>query len=524
MKLIHWLLVVTFLKQIIFMAAIPLWHGPDEQAHFAQVQYLAEFKRLLHPTGQDMTTSQEILFSERILGTERDAFGKNKFTHHPKYRLESTATTIGKYEFALNHLPVDWRTQLVKQEATVYPPLFYVFGAAFYQTGYHLGLIDRVFLVRLASALMLVPLVWLSYKIGQLLFPRRQSLSLTLAMLVSFQPMLSFLNASVNSDNLMNLLFTLWLYLAVKLITSPKLIPAAALALAVTTIAGLFTKPHFVIVFPLLLLLPFFIKLSPRQLSLTGISFISIMIIHFWPQILRLSQGKSIGFSEVGLPMLTHPSYNIPLTTHFVWTMRHTIAEVTPWYWGVFNWLGVTLPRAVNRVINRLMILSTLGLLIWLTRLFSRRHIRRLADRQTKALIFLGLSAVTFFAVLFLWDWLFTRGHSFSFGMQGRYYFPVISAQMTFLLIGLTSLIPRSWWIKLFGLGIILLNFIGLHTLITAYYRLWPLTVFFNQISQYKPVLLKFPLILIWFILYLASLIVLLIEYLRYADRPRSWF
>ena len=191
----------------------------------------------------------------------------------------------------------------------------------------------------------------------------------------------------------------------------------------------------------------------------------------------------------------------------------------------MFNWLGVTLPRVVNRVINRLMIVAAIGLLFWLVKLFRRNKLalfRHRLNRPTKALIFLGLSAVTFFAVLFLWDWLFTRGHSFSFGMQGRYYFPAISAQMALLLIGLTSLISRSWWIKLIGLAMIGLNFIGLNTLTQAYYQLWPLPTLFNQVSQYKPMMLKFPYLLIWFTLYIVTLLVFTVKYLTYATHSRS--
>ena len=525
MKLIHWLLLVTFLKQIIFLAVIPLWHGPDEQAHFAQVQYLAEFGRLLKPSGYEMTTSREILLSQRFLGTERDGLGKNKFTHRPDYRISYTATVIGEYEPLINNLPVQFRTQLVKQEATVYPPLFYIISAMFYRASYSLGLIGRIFFTRLASVIMGLTIVWLAHRIGQLIFPRHQLLSFTLPVLVSFQPMFSFLTSTVNSDNLMNLMFTFWLYLAVKIIIDKKIQFSSFLILALTTVAGLFTKPHFVIVFPLLFLLPLFIIPQvksafvryPKQLSLIFIGLMTIIIIYFRPQIIRLSQGKSIGFSEVGLPMLAHPRYNISLLTHFVWTLRHTIAEVIPWYWGVFNWLGVTLPRVVNRIINRIMILSVLGLSVWLIRLFSQP-----LNRPAKARVFLGLSAVIFFVVLFLWDWLFTRGHSFSFGMQGRYYFPSITAHMSLLLVGLTGFIRRPWWIKLIGLSMITLNFIGLHTLLKAYYQFWPLPIFFNQVSQYKPLYLKFPYLIIWFTLYISTLLIFTFKYLNYANHSRS--
>ena len=106
--------------------------------------------------------------------------------------------------------------------------------------------------------------------------------------------------------------------------------------------------------------------------------------------------------------------------------------------------------------------------------------------------------------------------------MQGRYYFPLITVHMTFLLVGLTNLVHRSWWIKLIGISVITLNFIGLHTLVKAYYQLWPLSVLFNQVSQYKPLYLKFPYFAVWFTLYLGTLLIFAFKYLNYAHHPRS--
>lgn len=524
--MIKWLLLVTFLKQIIFAAIIPLWHGPDEQAHFAQVQYIAEFG---HPTPNDnriKDLSREIFISEELLGTNRDEFGKNKFTHHPEYRPEYTATTTGKYENLIKNLPLSSRTDFVKFEATRYPPLFYYLSAGFYRLGYNLDLISRVFLARFASIIMGILMVYFSFRLAELIFGHRHLLALTVATLVSFQPMSSFLFSSVNSDNLMNFLFTLWLYLSLKLITNPTFNLPALIGLAVTTVAGLLTKPHFVIVFPLLLALPLFIwpqlknsfqKHRP-QVLLAGLAFLGIIIIRLWPQIIALFQGQLPGFAEVGLRFLPQPNYNISLPQHILWTLRHTIAEVIPWYWGVFNWLGVTLPRTVNRVVNRLMIIAAAGFLVWLWK--NRRPLKWQAPQL--AFIFLQASSLIFFLILLTWDWLFVRSHGFPFGMQGRYYFPTIVSHMAFLLVGWKSLVPKSWWIKLFGLGMVILNFIGLHTLAKAYYQIWPVSVFLNQISQYKPVYFKFPYLLIWFTLYLASLSIFIVKYLTYADRQRS--
>ncbi|MBI2010472.1 MAG: glycosyltransferase family 39 protein, partial [Candidatus Chisholmbacteria bacterium] len=246
-SLIHWLLIATFFKEIVFSLTTPLWHGPDEQAHFAQVQYYAEYKRQFPNDAALNTTSQEVLLTERLLGTERDDFGKNLFTHNPAFRLEYTDTTAGKYEQIIESLPQASRTTLVKKEATVYPPLFYILSAFFYFLVYPLSLIDRVFMTRLASIGMGVATIWLTYKIARLVFPKRELFAVTAATLVSFQPMFSFLTASVNSDNGMNLLFTWFLYLAVKTINERKLSLKSMISFIIVYVAGFLTKPHFVI-------------------------------------------------------------------------------------------------------------------------------------------------------------------------------------------------------------------------------------------------------------------------------------
>lgn len=525
-SLLFLLLLVTLFKEIVFSLVIPLWHGPDEQAHFAQVQYLAEFGRPIPNDNTVKDLSQEIFISEELLGVTRNEFGKNKFTHRPGYRTEYTPTIIGKYEALINNQPITARTSFVKFEATRYPPLFYYLSALPYRLGYSGGLIDRVFLARFASILMGIALVFVSFQLAHLMFPRRPLVSLTIATMVSFQPMFSFLTASVNSDNLMNLLFTFILYLCIYLLVKRRLTWWWLTGLITTLIAGLFTKPHFVIVFPILMLLPIFLFPSlsaylercPRRFSLIVLAITTLAGLRLRGQIISVIRGETLSFAEVSLRFLSQPQANISLIDHLIWTLRHTVAEVIPWYWGVFNWLGVTLPRIVNRVINRFLILGVAGLIIWV---IKHRHLRRWGSTEL-ALLFLGVSSLIFWVILMLWDWLFVRGQGFSFGMQGRYYFPTLTAHMLLLLVGLTSLIPRSWWTKLIGVSFIILNFIGLHTLAKAYYQLWPLTVFFNQISQYKPIYFKFPWLLIWFTLYLVTLIVFLIKYLTFYDLHHS--
>ncbi len=80
---LFWLLIATFFKGVIWSGVVPLWHFPDEQAHFAQLQNIAEGVKL----NKEGSTSEEIYISEKILGTERDERGNNRFTFHSEYNL-----------------------------------------------------------------------------------------------------------------------------------------------------------------------------------------------------------------------------------------------------------------------------------------------------------------------------------------------------------------------------------------------------------------------------------------------------
>lgn len=530
LSIIHWLLLTTFLNGIIFMMVTPIWHGPDEQAHFAQLQYYSE-KRKLFPKNVNATTSLEVLLTQKLLGTQRDTQGNNMFTHNSNYRIEYTNSTIGKHENTIRQITLPARTTLVIKESTNYPPLFYIIGAIFYLIAYPFSLIERVFLVRLASVLIGVLTVWISYKTSKLVFPRNNLFAYTIAVLVSFQPMLSFLSASVNSDNLMNLLFSLLLYLCTSLVITKKFVLKNVITIIVIFILGLATKPHFIIALPIIILAVAmtggFIKQLKENKSIAYLFALLLTVTTLFRLkgtiITAITTGQ-IHFNDVSLKHLTQPQNSTSLISHTLWTLRHTIAEVIPWYWGVFNWLGVTLPRAANRTINRLMIISAIGLLIWVYQNFRTLF----HNKKHKAIIFFASSSIIFAVTLMLWDWLFLRGHGFSFGMQGRYYFPTIIPHMTLLLIGLVSLVPKHfssishWWTKIIGAGMILLNFIGVHTLASSYYQLLPVHIFFNQVSQYKPIIFKFPYLLIWITLYFACLTIFITRYFAYANSSRG--
>ena len=167
-SLLKLLLVATFFNTLSWIVLIPIWQYPDEQAHFAQVQNVAE--QGYRPTGPS-DTSLEIAISEKILGTERDNMGNNKFTYHPEYKIPYSKTTYGPQEYEILNLDKFSRITLVKREATLNPPLYYFFGSIIYKIFYNGNLFTRVFAVRFLSLVLFLVTIYLSFQIGKLIFP-----------------------------------------------------------------------------------------------------------------------------------------------------------------------------------------------------------------------------------------------------------------------------------------------------------------------------------------------------------------
>ncbi len=514
--LIHLLLTVTFLKEVVFSATVPLWHTPDEQAHFAQVAYFAEFNKM--PKGpKDL--NKEIHLSEQLLGTDRDERGNNKFTFHPEYRIEYTKDFTGKYEEEIKSIPQSYRQQLVKQEAANYPPFYYILAAIPYKIFYDSDLITRVFLVRLLSIVLAVWMVYLTWLISKVIFPSSKLLQITLPILVSFQPMLSFVFAGVTSDNLLNFLFTGIIYQSL-LIIKDGFNRRVVILVSLIILLLVLTKPQFVLAFPIVGVAIFLYLLSKHNLKWI-ISFLLISVFSIFISILFAQFILRPVFSYLEAYIYpqsfyrSDPIFNKDLFRFIKETLLHTIKEVIPWYWGVFDWLGVALPRDVNRVINRIMVLAAIGVFIKLILLIKKR------SKEDLYFIFMILTTLIYFAGITYYNYLFYLDHGFPFGIQGRYYFPTVVSHMSLLLIGLLFFIPsrftklKEGFVKLLTFLMVVLNFIGLWIISKTYFDLGNFNNFIIQVSQYKPWFFKGGLYIFWIFCYIVSLTIFLLSYLK---------
>src|SRR3990167_3822682 len=479
------LFITIFVIGVVWIVLVPIFHTPDEQSHFGQVAFMVEKRRA--PNSLDTyDLSEEIYISEKLLNTDRDKLGNNKFTFHPQYRLEYSEGIIGKYEANISDLAkTDAKKTFVHSESTRYPVLYYIPATIIYKFFYNQDIFTRIFFIRIWSLLLFLGTVYSTYKLGELIRPKEKLFSYILAILVSFQPMMMFANIGVSSDSLGNLLFTLFLLSGVRIITqgvSPKNIAFLVMA----TILSIYTKPQFIIVLPiifLLFLISGFQQIKNKKyfiLSAFGILTFIVFILY------QLRGGPS------SIIMVFQNKLNLTNLAKFTftYTLSHTIKEVMPWYWGIYDWLGITYSRSVHRIINRIVLLSLIGCLLSIKSILSYNFWRK---KENQALLFLFTSAFLFFIAISFYDWLSWYSSGFQLGVQGRYFFPVISIHMIILLLGWEKLllffIPRlrSFGLKILGTSMILLNLIGVWTISKTYYDLSSLFKFISQASQYKP-------------------------------------
>lgn len=494
------LLLAAFLNALAWIILIPVWQYPDEQAHFAQVQYIAEIGGT-PKDNRSFDTSLEVSISEKILGTERDEAGNNKFTYHPEYKLSYQDSLYGLQEVEIASLPKSARSEMVKNEATLNPPLYYFLSAQVYKIFSAGNLFTRVYAVRLLSGIFLLLTIFLAFKIGRLIFQDKQSFSTNnrilppvLAALIAFKPMLVFSSTGVLPDSLIIFLFTSFIYFSLMIIKVGFRLKESVLILAII-ILGAATRQHFLItLFILPIIIVYRIIIDKKQkfkiLSLL-VSFAVLLFIasYFVP---ALDFIHRLDYPESSRKIPGNPLANLTYLEHLNWTIRHSVTEVLPWFWGVYKWLSLTLPPVVYQIINRLLPFAAIGVIFKIIEIVKTKNLKK-----EFWFFFLILVSVIYFMAITTFDYFYRRNNGFSFGIQGRYFFPPIVVQMALLLIGFWQLFKivfkkyARYALVVLAILIIIFNDISLAFVAASYYDTSNLSILITQVSQYKPQILK---------------------------------
>lgn len=521
-KLLKLLLIAAFFNALSWIILIPIWQYPDEQAHFAQVQNLAELG--VFPTGQ-ANTSGEIATSEKIFGTARDGFGNNRYTYHPEFNVDYSDTGEGLFENYIESLDKSSRTNLVKKEATHNPPLYYFLGSLFYQVFGWGDLFTRVYAVRVMSAILFIATIFVAYKIATLIF-KNKILQIALPTLVAFKPMLVFASTGILPDALTNFLFSLILFFSLKIIKEGLKISTLEL-IGLTIIFGVLTRQQFLISIPIVSL-PIIYQLIKNRQNLAkyvlpiGVTIAAFAALSFFiPQLFYL---RSISAPEIDRPNLVL-LFSDNFIEYLKISFNQTVSQTLPWYWGVYRWLSYTLPPLVYQIINRVLVVAAIGVLIALARPIVKK---KLTDFD-KILYFLIVASFIYYAVIIIWDYYFRLDHIFSFGIQGRYFFPLVVAHLVIILMGLRTIYRMvfkkyaKWAIFATVFLMVLFNNVSLFFISASYYSTSSLNSFIIQASQYKPEIFKGNIILFIIIISLTAQIFFTFSFVKFILRENSF-
>jgi 4-amino-4-deoxy-L-arabinose transferase-like glycosyltransferase len=328
------------------------------------------------------------------------------------------------------------------------PPLYYLLAAPLQVA---LGKTEswQIIGLRIYSILLGAITVAISYIFGRKLVPEQPAFALGVASLVAFNPMFTFICASITNDNLINLIFAALALLFLTGLQQPSVSKSWLLSLGAMLGFGLLTKSSIIIgVFcsGLLLCMLAWNRRGRRLKSLLtygGWVGGTAMVIGGWWLVRNWSlYGDPSAIFIVHTRTDVYPAWSYDQIGS-MWEMLTNPREVSTslWegiihgFWGVFDFYTLWISRQWYIVLDILLVGGGLGATLWVLRAWQR-HEPIIQQRLKIASISASM------IMLLLWS-IISRCYQIDYQPQGRYLLPVVLPIATLIVAG---------WEQLFGL------------------------------------------------------------------------
>lgn len=516
---LRWPLIIWFLflaRVLFYCAALPLWEGYDEWAHFSVIRRMALRGEALVPRESpvpfDVAASLDLAPVPWAL---RD-MPPPAATHDAYWRLPSAERR--RREALFRAMPAAWALEDSAGGLTAYeglqPPLYGWLMVPVLRAARGAGLADQVLWLRWASAFIASLTIPLVFAIGRLVF-RSDSIALGCAAVVAVMPEFAIDVARVGNECVAVVLFTLLTWMALKIAASGLSYPRGA-ALGVVLGLGLLAKAYFLAAIPALAILIAYVfrrDRTERLRVLAGASIIaaaSLSIAGWWYlRNLRIT-GAISGLSEdamlrgVSQMAILHRAGEV----HWLRAIDAILLSHL-WYGG---WSGLTVRSWMYHLFYALIVLAAVGLV---------RVIRQPAIAAL-AVVYAAFWAGQFYNVLLLF---LSKGLS---GSMGWYMYAAIAAEVALSVAGLRAAAPRRLksCVPAIGAGLFaLLDLYTVHFVAMPYYTgliahrsggsltafhlsdLGPVGVsgMLTRLGAYKASILSAPLLIALWAVYLAA-------------------
>jgi predicted membrane protein DUF2142 len=307
------LLALALVQALAWSVTTAPFNGPDEPAHIAYAQYLAETGH-----GPSMSTGTASVSTE--LGVAE--YELNLVPSFGRSNGRATWSALARVSRKLDGLPKALRKNGSGPNAVAQnPPLYYAYEALAYRLSPNQSLLGRVFAMRVANGLLYLVTIGLMWLLAGEIFTRPWVRFLATA-IVALHPKLASLAGNVNPDTLLVTLTTGFLLAGVKLVRGG---PTSARIAGVAGTAGLAALTHgrglFLLPVALLVLAVAWLRARPprrallRQVALGGGLLVGCLLVAFlWT---RSDAGGAAFGGEVG--RATNQGFNVRQFASHVW-------------------------------------------------------------------------------------------------------------------------------------------------------------------------------------------------------------
>lgn len=189
----RWCALIAFLNAVVWSFVTPPFQAPDENGHVTYVQYLAETGDVPDKPGkavysEELATLINTLRFDQIVGRPRDrAIGSETLDEAVRAVDEGGWKRVGEGG-SISSSPQ--------------PPLFYTLEAGIYLASPWDSLVDRLYLMRLLSALLAALTTLFTFMFLREVF-RDPWVWAAGSLVVAFQPLFGFISSSVTPDSLL---------------------------------------------------------------------------------------------------------------------------------------------------------------------------------------------------------------------------------------------------------------------------------------------------------------------------------
>ena len=238
-----WLFAAVALTGIAWALAVPAWQSPDEDAHFAYAQTLAELHRRPHDDGR--TAAEAEKSTEQHLA-ERDSGFIGSY-QRIEAKPEWSAAAQERWERANAALsPRARRDGGGANAAQANPPTYYLYAALGYEAASGGTVLDQLYAMRLVSVPLLLVFALSAWLLAGELVGRVRPLQLLAGALAGLLPMATFIGSSVTPDALVLPLWGLATWLGVRVLRGGR----GMVWLVLVTLGALAVKPVTVALLP----------------------------------------------------------------------------------------------------------------------------------------------------------------------------------------------------------------------------------------------------------------------------------